>query len=269
MSKRNIYSIVAILILLGVYGYEYFLDNEKQNNIVEEGSTIKDQTNEYFLPTSTTGQVVHHNGYSLSYNEPYEQAEWVAYELKKSQLSNNNFERPYFEIDKAVKTGSASWKNYKNSGYDRGHLCPAGDREYDINAYNETFLTSNISPQEHDFNAGIWNTLEQKTRYWANKYDGVFVVTGGILQDGLKTIGDEHVAVPNQFYKIILDNKHGEIKMIAFLMPHENSNKPLYSFVVSVDSIEKLTGIDFFPELDDSVENKLEASSNYKNWSFK
>ncbi|WP_166967871.1 DNA/RNA non-specific endonuclease [Yeosuana marina] len=269
MSKRNIYSIVAILIVLGVYGYEYFLDNEEQNNIVEEGSTIKDQTNEYFLPTSTTGQIVHHNGYSLSYNEPYEQAEWVAYELKKSQLSNNNFERPYFEIDKAVKTGAASWKNYKNSGYDRGHLCPAGDREYDINAYNETFLTSNISPQEHDFNAGIWNTLEQKTRYWANKYDGVFVVTGGILQDGLKTIGDEHVAVPNQFYKIILDNNHGKIKMIAFLMPHENSNKPLYSFVVSVDSIEKLTGIDFFPELDDSVENKLEASSNYKNWSFK
>lgn len=269
MSKRNIYSIAAVVLVLGVYGYDYFLDNKEQTKIVKEGATVKQLTNEYFLPTSTTGQIVHHEGFSLSYNEPYEQAEWVAYELKKSQLSNNNFKRPYFEIDEAVKTGAASWKNYKNSGYDRGHLCPAGDRSYRIEAYNETFLTSNIAPQEHDFNAGIWNTLEQKVRCWANKYDGVFVVTGGVLQEGLKTIGDEHVAVPKEFYKIILDNNHGEIKMVAFLLPHENSNKPLYKFVVSVDSIEKLTGIDFFPELDDFVENELEAANNYKNWSFR
>ena len=268
LSKRKIYSVLAILIVLGVYGYEYFLKQKDQADIVEQGSTIKQQTNEYFLPTSTTGQIVHHEGYSLSYSEPHEQAEWVAYELKKSQLSNSNFERPYFEIDNAVKTGAASWKNYKNSGYDRGHLCPAGDRNYSKSAYDETFLTSNITPQEHEFNAGIWNTLEQKVRYWANKYDGVFVVTGGILEDHLKTIGNEHVSVPNQFYKIILDNNKGDIRIIAFLMPHKNSNEPLYKFVVSVDEVEMLTGIDFFPELDDNIENKLEASRNFKNWSF-
>lgn len=268
MSKRNLYSIVAVLIVLGVYGYEYFLKQEEQKQIINEGKEVKQNTNEYFLPISTTGQIVHHQGYSLSYDEPYEQAEWVAYELKKDQVSNNNFERPYFEIDNAVKTGAASWRNYKNSGYDRGHLCPAGGRANNITAFNETFLTSNISPQEHDFNAGIWNTLEQKVRYWALKYDGVFVVTGGVLKEGLPTIGDEHVAVPNQFYKIVLDNNHGNIKMIAFLMPHENSSKPLYKFVVPVDSIEKLTGIDFFPQLDDTIETKLEASSNYKNWRF-
>lgn len=268
LRKRNIYSILAILIVLGVYGYEYFLKQEEQKQGVDEGKEVKLNTNEYFLPTSTTGQIVHHQGYSLSYDEPYEQAEWVAYELKKSQLSNTDFDRPYFEIDNAVKTGAANWRNYKSSGYDRGHLCPAADRNYSKAAYNETFLTSNISPQLHDFNAGIWNTLEQKVRYWARKYDGVFVVTGGVLKEGLPTIGEEHVAVPNQFYKIILDNNHGEIKIIAFLMPHKNSNKPLYKFVVPVDSIEKLTGIDFFPQLDDTIETKLEASNNYKNWSF-
>lgn len=105
-------------------------------------------------------------------------------------------------------------------------------------------------------------------RYWANKYDGVFVVTGGVLQNGLPTIGEERVAVPKQFYKIILDDNNGAIKMIAFLMPHENSGKPLYKFVVSVDEIEKLTGIDFFSELDNALENKLESSSNYKNWNL-
>ena len=220
------------------------------------------------MPTSTTGQTIHHQGYSLSYSEPHEQAEWVAYELKKSHLSNTNFKRPYFEIDEAVKTKAAHWRNYKKSGYDKGHLCPAGDRKYSQTAHDETFLTSNISPQKHDFNAGVWNRLEQKTRYWASKYDGVFVVSGGVLKGTMKTIGTEKVAVPNQFYKVIIDNNSGDTKMLAFLMDHEDSNKPLYKFVVSVDEVEALTGIDFFHELDDELENRLEASSNYKNWSF-
>jgi endonuclease G len=105
-------------------------------------------------------------------------------------------------------------------------------------------------------------------RYWASKYNGVFVVSGGVLHGDMETIGDELVSVPNQFYKILIDTNSGKTKMIAFLMPHENSQKPLYEFVVSVDSIETLTGIDFFPELEDSLENKLEASANYKEWSF-
>ena len=268
MNKRKLYSVIVILIVLGVYGYEHFLAEEEKADVVLEGEEVKNNTNEYFLPTSTTGEIIHHESYSLSYSETHEQAEWVAYELKKSHLSNSNYKRPYFEIDKAVKTGAAHWRNYKNSGYDRGHLCPAGDRNYSKSAHDETFLTSNISPQNHEFNAGIWNSLEQKTRYWASKYDGVFVVTGGVLKGEMQTIGDEEVSITNQFYKVLIDNNSGKTKMIGFLMPHQNSNKPLYEFVVSVDSIEKLTGIDFFPELDDAIENKLEASSNYKNWSF-
>lgn len=135
-------------------------------------------------------------------------------------------------------------------------------------AHDETFLTSNISPQKHDFNSGIWNTLEQKVRYWASKYNGVYVVTGGVLNGNMKTIGVERVAVPNQFFKILIDNNNGKTKMIAFLMSHQNSDKPLYDFVVSVDEVEALTGIDFFPELEDAIENKLEASSSFKDWSF-
>lgn len=268
MNKRNLYSVVAIALLLVIFGYEYVLEAKASSEIIEEGTVVKSETNEYFLPTSTTGQIVHHGHYSLSYSEPHEQPEWVAYELKKSHLSTTNFKRPYFEIDKAVKTGAAHWKNYKNSGYDRGHLCPAGDRRFNKQAHDETFLTSNISPQKHQFNSGIWNTLEQKVRYWARKYDGVFVVTGGVLKGKMVKIGDEEVSVPNQFYKVLIDNNSGSTKMIAFLLPHENSNQPLYTYVVSVDEIEALTGIDFFPELDDAIEDKLEASSSYKGWNF-
>ena len=129
-------------------------------------------------------------------------------------------------------------------------------------------MTSNIAPQNHDFNAGVWNRLEQKTRYWASKYDGVFVVTGGILKNGLKTIGEEEVSIPNQFYKVLIDNNNGTTKVIAFLLPHMESEQPLYKFVTSVDHIEQLTGIDFFSELDDAIEDRLEASSSYKGWSF-
>ncbi len=268
MTKRTVYSLLAIILVFGVYGYEFFLNKKEEQVIVDSGREMKEPKVAFFLPTSTTGQIIHHQGYSLSYSEPHEQAEWVAYELKKEHLSQTNYERPYFEIDKAVKTGAASWRNYKNSGYDRGHLCPAADRRFSKSAHDETFLTSNISPQNHDFNSGIWNTLEQKTRYWASKYDGVYVVTGGVLERGLKTIGSEKVAVPNQFYKIVLDYNDGNPKVLAFLMPHENSNKPLYTFVVSVDTVEALTGIDFFPELDDVLESRIEASSAYKNWQF-
>lgn len=221
-----------------------------------------------YLPTSTTNQIVKHEFYTLSYNEKYEQAEWVAYELKKSYIKNKNFKRPYFIEDPKVKTGSADWRNYKKSGYDKGHLCPAGDMEFSLNAYNDTFFTSNISPQEHAFNGGIWNRLEQKVRYWATKYDGVYVITGGLLQPSLKTIGQEKVLVPNYFYKVILNYSNGQYKAIAFLVPHKKSDRALYEYVVSIDSLEKLTGIDFFPKLDDKTENRLESNTDYKAWIF-
>jgi len=268
MNKKNIYALIAIILVIAVYAFEFYLEDKETSEIIEDGTVLKSDTNTFFLPASTTGQIIHHDSYSLSYNEAYEQAEWVAYELKKEHLSSSNFKRPYFEIDNAVKTKAAHWKNYKQSGYDRGHLCPAGDRKYTKAAHDETFLTSNISPQTHDFNSGIWNALEQKVRFWAKKYNGVFIVTGGVLQGNLKTIGDEQVGVPNYFYKVLMDYNNGKPKMIAFLMAHEKSNQPLYNFVVSVDTLERLTGIDFFPQLEDDIEESLEASSSYKNWSF-
>ena len=209
-----------------------------------------------YLPTSTTRQIVKHQYYTLSYHEKFEQAEWVAYELKKEYLKGANYKRPYFIEDPKVTTRSADWRNYKKSGYDKGHLCPAGDMEFDQNAYNDTFYTSNISPQDHNFNSGIWNRLEQKTRYWAEKYNDIYVVTGGILKDSDKIIGTEKVTVPKCFYKIILTKTGKEHKAIAFLIPNEDSKKSLYDFVVPIETLEKMTGIDFFPNLKNLKSNK-------------
>lgn len=271
MNRKYIYPIVIILITVALYYAEGYLDEENKS-VSQTSNTTKNYSKAFdasFLPTSTTGEIVNHNFFTLSYSEKDEQAEWVAYELKKEDLSKNEFERPYFVEDKSVKTKSADWRNYKNSGYDRGHLCPAGDRRISFAAYNETFLTSNISPQDHDFNAGIWNRLEQKVRFWAEKYDGVYVVTGGVLKGTLKTIGDENVSVPNEFYKIVVDAFDGNYKAIAFLIPNKASSESFYEYTVSIDEIEAATGIDFFPNLADSIENEMERTIDLNAWGRK
>jgi endonuclease G, mitochondrial len=242
------------------------IDEKETNSVIISKNEVNSAID--LQPTSTTNQIIYHDNYTLSYNEKYEQAEWVAYFLKNENSKNIEFKRPYFIEDNKVTTRSADWRNYKNSGYDKGHLCPAGDMKFSKSAYEETFLTSNISPQKHDFNSGIWNRLEQKVRYWTEKNGGLYVISGGILTDNLKTIGTEKVAVPNYFYKIIASQNNGKLKVIAFLLPHENSNQPLYKYVTSVDEIEKLTKIDFFAKLEDSLENQLEKNSDYKDWSF-
>jgi len=256
-NRKAIYAVLSLLIAIGFYYYQQKTAYQKTKISVEGFN---------YLPTSTTGQVVQHENYTLSYNELYEQAEWVAYELKRSHLTYDDRKRPYFISDPKVITGSANYKNFKRSGYDRGHLCPAGDRRFSKEAYDETFYTSNITPQKNDFNAGVWNRLEMKTRYWAKKYGDLYIVTGGVLNKDLKTIGFEDVAVPKQFYKIIFDYKNA--KAIAFLLPHKESTKSLKTFAVPIDKIEELTHIDFFPSLPDELENKLENKVNTRDWKF-
>ncbi len=268
MNRKYIYPLVIIIVTVALYYSDDFIGIDKKSKPKISNTTItnSEEFNSSFLPVSNTGAIIKHNNFTLSYSEAHEQAEWVAYELKPSDLAKNNFERPYFIQDKKVKTKSADWRNYKKSGYDRGHLVPAGDRRMSFEAYNETFLTSNISPQDHDFNAGIWNSLEQKVRYWATKYDGVYVVTGGVLNGNLKTIGHEKVSVPNDFFKIVVDISNGEYKAVAFIIPNKPSDKSFYEYIVSIDEIEAKTGIDFFPELPDSIENKLEQMVDLKAW---
>lgn len=257
MNSRLFLSTIA-------FGFVLFCGLEKgQQNL---NSNQKDKDSNFYLPTSTTSQIINHNYYSLSYNEKAEQAEWVAYELKKDYIKNSNFKRPYFIEDPKVATQSADWRNYKKSGYDKGHLCPAADMEFNLDAYNDTFFTSNISPQLHEFNSGIWSRLEQKIRFWAVKYNGLLIVTGGVLKGSLKTIGDEEVVVPNYFYKIALNYSNGNCKMIAFLVPNEKSSKPIFDYVVAVDKIESITGIDFFPKLEDKLESNLEKNVDISSW---
>lgn len=263
MIKKTGYTLLVGLIVVGGYFIEDILksSNPKHNNVMEV-ITKTDSKGFHYLPTSTTGQIVKHNYYTLSYSETHEQPEWVAYKLSSTHVQKNSFKRPYFEVDPKVTTKSAHWRNYKKSGYDRGHLCPAGDRTFNKQAYNETFLTSNISPQEHGFNAGIWNDLEKRVRYWLRKDKEYYVVTGPVFEHTNVTIGKEKIPVPTHFYKIVLKYNSGKPKCIAFLIPHNTKNRNYRDFVVSIDALERKLGIDFFPALEDGLEQKIESQKN-------
>ncbi|MDD4645302.1 MAG: DNA/RNA non-specific endonuclease [Bacteroidales bacterium] len=219
-----------------------------------------------FYPTSTTHQIVRHKYYTLSYKEANEQAEWVAYLLTAAMPTSEFDRRNNFRPDPLVKTGSAELADYTGSNFDRGHLCPAEDMSFSKEAISETFYLSNMSPQNSSFNRGIWSKLEAKVRDWVLTYDSLYIVTGGVLTSDLGKIGRNKVSVPRYYYKIILHYTRDDIRMIAFLLPNKKVAGSLAQYVVATDSIEQLTGIDFFQALPDLIESKLESDCDTSKW---
>lgn len=219
-----------------------------------------------FLPTSTTNQVVEHVYYSLSYSEEFEQAEWVAYFITDERVNGNQERNNKFTADPYILTKSAKPEDYKKSGYDRGHLAPAADMKFNETAMRECFYMSNMSPQIPAFNRGIWKTLEEKARNWVLQNDTLYIITGGVLKDIKKRIGVNNVGVPDFFYKIILKYSKNEVKAIAFYIPNQKTTQTIYNYVVTIDFIEKITDIDFFPKLSDNLENKLESEIHIELW---
>lgn len=193
--------------------------------------------------SSDDNQIIRHNGFVVSFNETYEQANWVYYVLKPSDLvGDTKAEREdVFKADTHIPTGSATLDDYKKSGYDRGHLKPAGDEPLDQEQQDETFVMSNISPQEPSFNRGIWLKLENYVRTVAIESDSVIVITGGVLTPDLKTIGINKVAVPKFFYKYIMIYKSDKVKVQAFIIPNKKSDEALSRYLVDLDMFVKFT----------------------------
>lgn len=230
-------------------------------------STLSDKV----LPTTNLGKVVKHKYYALSYAEAHEQPEWVAYELTKAHLYPNFKRTDNFRPDPFVPKASASKRDYRGSGYDRGHLVPAGDMTFSEEAMSETFYLSNMSPQVRNFNGGIWRELEESVRYWTKKFGRLYIVTGPVLTEDIReTIGGNEVSVPDQYYKVLLDIDEPEIKAIGFLIPNEVSVDPLKAYAIPIDEIEELTGLDFFSNIinDPKLEASLESGHNIRQWSF-
>tara|TARA_S200000501_G_scaffold76909_1_gene68734 strand:+ start:692 stop:1297 length:606 start_codon:yes stop_codon:yes gene_type:complete len=201
----------------------------------------------------------------MSYNEKHEQANWVFYKLNQRNINGDSKRKDNFRPDPFVSSGSAELIDYKGSGYDRGHLAPAGDMKMTNNSMSESFYLSNISPQYPSFNRGGWKRLETLIRKWATS-KSLNIYTAGILGNDLNSIGPNQVSIPRKFYKIIFDTSNENV--IGFIMPNQKILKELRSFVVSIDEIEDSTGIDFFSEMEDYKENELESNIDLLNWDF-
>lgn len=273
-------NIVKAGLFAAIVGGLFYLFNLFTGNAVNV-SSVEGQRAEYvnedydqagfYLPSSAAGEIIRHKYYTLSYVEEHEQAEWVAYVLTKERLDVPWVDRvDAFLPDPLVKTGSATPDDYRGSGYDRGHLAPVADMSFGEEAMEESFYMSNISPQARNFNQGIWRELEELTRNWARKFKKLYVVTGPVLSQTPKgRIGENGVSVPQAYFKVLLDLTEPELKGIAFVLPNQVNYDPLYEFAASIDEVESLTGIDFFPELmEDELEEKLEGAYNIDLWPF-
>jgi len=232
--------------------------------------TIDDTENEILIPRGNHAEVIEHKHYLLGYNERHEQADWVTYRLTKESLRIPNVPRAKrFEVDPMVSTRSVKHSDYTRSGYSRGHLVPAGDMAFDQEAMKETFFMSNMSPQLSGFNGGVWKELEESVRDWAYKYDEILVASGPIFTEVTKYIGQSSkIRVPDAFYKVIVD-VHGKSQNgIAYILPHEISEERLEEYAVSIDEVERLTGLDFFSNAyaNESQEKRIESAFDVDIW---
>ncbi len=218
-----------------------------------------------------TEQVIRHEGYTVSYNSDYRIANWVSYELTRQEAQNTKASRSNkFVPDPAVTGATALNEDYSRTGYDKGHLAPAGDMKWSLKAMQESFYFSNICPQKPGLNRGVWRELEEQCRLWASDYGPLQVATGPVIEKDLRRLGKNRVGIPKTFYKVLCMKIDGRYEAIGFLFENKDykNSETFQQHVVSVDEVEKTTGIDFFPGLPDEIENRMEAKVNLEAWSF-
>ena len=211
--------------------------------------------------------IIERPGYALGYIEYHEQPAWVIYIMTKAEATTKVAKRTNkFRSDPKIPTGSATAADYRRSGYDRGHLAPAADMAFSGQTMADSFFMSNMSPQKPAFNRGIWKDLEALVRYFAITEREIVVVTGPILpKKKTVTIGTNQVTVPTHYYKVIFDLTPPR-KMIGFILPNEGSDEPLATFAVTVDAVEKATGLDFFSKVPKEEQKRLERTISVKAW---
>ena len=287
------------MLIICAFCYLFSNDETKENGGQEEGQTAstysEDEDNEAATEMSELYQSVSlneidyekqaqprvgknvsdkkiaHKAYSLSYNKEYRVPNWVFYELTREEIEGDLERSNNFQADPAIKDEDASQlEDYRNSGWDRGHMAPSMDMNWDAEILDESYFLSNMCPQDHDFNSGIWLDLEHQVRFWAKRDSAICVVSGPIIpkskQEKCRRLKNSKVLIPEYFYKVVFAPFAKKPRAIAFVMPKRQEDAKISSFAITVDSLEVLTGIDFFPILPDELEHKVEATINLRDW---
>ncbi len=221
-------------------------------------------------PEGTQSQILQYTGHTLSYNSSTRLPNWVAYELTREETQGENPRNGSFEQDPQARGPQGNRDDYRNSGWDRGHMAPAGDMKWSTDAMEDTYYFTNICPQNHELNTGDWNDLEIQCRKWAKKYGSVYIVCGPIITENAHgKLGKNRIAIPDKFFKVLLTRKNGEYRGVGFIFhnpPKRDSrlstkpgpSRPLETYAVTIDEVEAATGLDFFHILPHDIENKVE-----------
>ena len=218
------------------------------------------------LPSNIPGQLLSRTAYCLSYNKETRCPNWVAWNLTADHADGEWARSNDYREDYDVPAPRATNDDYKRSSWSRGHMCPAGDCKWDANAMSETFLLSNMCPQDRNLNSGLWNRIEMDCRKWAKRYGSVYIVCGPLFYNKEhETIGVNKVVVPEAFFKVILCLQ-GKPKAIGLVVKNNAGTKKKDQYVNTVDEVERMTGYDFFPALSDDIEEVVEAKADIKEW---
>ncbi len=276
-KKVTIISIITFIIVILIYIIDpnlakniFGIDNSKA--IVTDNFKISNITQGLpELPKNDNITTIRHKYYYVDYSKKYKDPYCVSYILTKKMVRINKIKRKGEEFTKEplLNEDYSLSTDYTGSGYDRGHMCPAGDMNFNKTAMNECFYMSNITPQKPGLNRLIWKDLEEKVRDWAIENDSLYIVVGAIYSSRPKRIGKDKVAVPKELYKIVADiSAKDGYKAIAFIMNNKDysKNADFMDYAVSIDSLENLTGIDFFANYQNINVEKIESSFDKKLW---
>ena len=261
-----LYILIIIVVILGSDELKSFIGLKTDQEKIERPfvNTDMGQLEIPSMPKGKQGQVIQRTGYTLAYDKKTKTPQWVAWELTKEETKGNHERTDKFLPDPNVEGAKVVTTDYTGSGYDRGHMAPAGDMKWSKKAMEESFYMSNICPQIHHLNTGDWNELEANTRKWARRYGSVYVTCGPIYNGSRRTqyIGKNRVKVPDAFFKVILIQSPKKTCALGFFFENEAGQRPLNEYLVSIDYLEQTTGIDFFPALPDELENVIEAETH-------
>ncbi len=241
-----------------------------QTENTQSYEVIKDSLNLLWGIASARGTVLDKRYFVINHNDDWKIPYWVAYYLSSSNLQGNAKRTNDFRSDTQLSIGSRSkLEDYRNSGYDRGHNAPAAAFKRSRAAMSTTFLLSNMSPQTPRLNRYIWKKLEGQVRDIVREEGEAWIITGNLFLspdsqfvDPSEFIGPNNVAMPTHCFKAILStNENGIFSMYAFILPNQRDYIPGIpaDYLINVDRLEEITGYDFFPELDNNIEDSLES----------
>ena len=214
-------------------------------------------------------QHIVHKGFELVFDENARIPEWTAYELTAEETAGTAQRGRHYDLDPEVYGVQGDNDDYRNSGWDRGHMVPAGDMKLDEQMMRESFYFSNICPQNRNLNGGDWKTLEELCRIYAQKYGKVYIVCGPIIGTNMYgRLGSHQIVIPDAFYKVLLTETDSGYEAIGFIMNNEAGHRPLTTYVKTVDEVEEITGLNFFFLLPKKVERKVESEYNLSVWNL-